>query len=187
MEGNVVCCKVKVYVTSGRQWVAPGRHYMIKSCLTYQGYPTLGDSRKYRYLCMAPQRSNAARVRNMSRFNGGKNEAVPGKRSFKCWVSVETILFVYLGLYCLVLCFITVFLAKLSYKFRYVNVLKWHRFSRHWQPDVTQVFAFDCCEMYGSMLRLCVSPPGPLNTVSGVMHLGLCCRVFNFNNNILLF
>ena len=43
-----------------------------------------------------PQRSNAARVRNMSRFNGGKlpgnskhyfkkskDKAVPGKRSFK--------------------------------------------------------------------------------------------------------
>ena len=57
----------------------------------------------------APQRSNAARVRNMKRFNGGKfpgnskhffktsnDKAVPGKRSFKRWVSVEKFLFVYL-------------------------------------------------------------------------------------------
>ena len=45
-----------------------------------------------------PQRSNAMRVRNMNRFNGGKlpgnskhfyktskDEAVPGKRSIKRW------------------------------------------------------------------------------------------------------
>ena len=48
------------------------------------------------YYAQGPQRSNAARVRNMNRFNGGKlpgnskhflktskDKAVPGKRSFK--------------------------------------------------------------------------------------------------------
>ena len=97
-----------------------------------------------------PQRSNAARVRNMNRFNGGKlpgnskhffktskDIAVPGKRSFKRWVSVETFLFVYLWLYRLVLCFVTVFPAKRSYELRSLNALNWYRFSRHWQPDVT--------------------------------------------------
>ena len=57
----------------------------------------------------ALQRSNAARVRNMSRFNGGKlpgnskhffqkskDKAVPEKRSFKRLVSLEKFLFVYL-------------------------------------------------------------------------------------------
>ena len=55
------------------------------------------------------QRSNAACVRNMNRFNGGKlpgnskhffktskDKAVPGKRSFKRRVSEEEFLFVYL-------------------------------------------------------------------------------------------
>ena len=83
-----------------------------------------------------PQRSNAALVRNMSRFNGGKfagkskhffkkakDKAVPENRSFKRRVSVEKFLFVYL--YRLVLYFVTatVFLTKLSYEIRSVNTL----------------------------------------------------------------
>ena len=84
------------------------------------------------FKAITPQRSNAPRVRNMSRFNGGKlpgnskhffkkskDKAVPGKRSFKLWVSVEKFLFVYLSLYRLILCFVTVFLAKLSYELRF--------------------------------------------------------------------
>ena len=83
-----------------------------------------------------PQRSNAARVRKLNRFNGGKlpgnskhlfktskDKAVPGKRGFKRWVSVEKFLFVYLWLNRLVLCFVTVFPAKLSYELRSVNAL----------------------------------------------------------------
>ena len=97
-----------------------------------------------------PQRSNALRVRNMSRFNGGKlpgnskhffkkskDKAVPGKRSFKLWVSVEKFLFVYMWLYHLILCFVTVFLAKVSYELCSIFALNWYRFSRHWQLDVT--------------------------------------------------
>ena len=89
----------------------------------------------WKYMCL-PQRSNAARVRILNRFNGGKlpgnskhlfktskDKAVPGKRSFKRWVSVEKFLFVYLWLYRLVLCFVTVFPAKLSYELRSVNDL----------------------------------------------------------------
>ena len=102
------------------------------------------------FLACDPQRSNTARVRNVNRFNGGKlpgnskhffkrseDKAFPGKRSFKCWVSVEKFLFVSLWLNRLVLCFVTVFPAKLSYELRSVNALNWYRFSRHWQPDVT--------------------------------------------------
>ena len=72
----------------------------------------------------------------MSRFNGGKlprnsrhfykkseDKAVPGKRSFKRWVSLKKFLFVYLWLYRLVLCFVTVFLAKLSNELRSVDAL----------------------------------------------------------------
>ena len=101
-------------------------------------------------LSQPPQRSNAARVRNMSWFNGGKlpgnskhsfkkskDKAVPGKRIFKRWVSVEKFVFVYLWLYRLLLCFVTVFPAKLSYELHSVNALNWYRFSRHWQPEVT--------------------------------------------------
>ena len=82
-------------------------------------------------LAADPERSNAVRVRNMNRFNGGKlpgnskhffktskDKEVPGKRSFKRWVSVEKFPFVYLLLYRLVLCFVTVFPAKLSYELR---------------------------------------------------------------------
>ena len=90
---------------------------------------------------LPPQRSNAALVCNMSTFNGGKlpgkskyflkkskDKAVPGKRRFKRWISVEKFLFVYLWPYRLVLCFVTVFPAKLSYKLRSVNALNWYRF-----------------------------------------------------------
>ena len=93
------------------------------------------------FFLVSPQRSNAARVRNMNTFNGGKlpgnpkhflktskDKAVPGKRSFKRWISLEKFLFVYLWLYRLVLSFVTVFLAKLCYELCPVNVLNWYRF-----------------------------------------------------------
>ena len=67
-----------------------------------QSWTTIFDTR-------IPQRSNAVRVCNMNIFNGGKlpgnskhffktskDKAVPGKRSFKRWMSVEKFPFVYL-------------------------------------------------------------------------------------------
>ena len=112
---------------------------------TLLGSSNTRSTSKYKYCCkkipLTPQRSNAARLRNMNRFNGGKSpgnskhflktskdKAVPGNRNFKRWVSVEEFLFVYLWLYRLVLCFVTAFAAKLSYELRSVNDLNWYRF-----------------------------------------------------------
>ena len=61
--------------------------------------------------------------------------------------------FVYLWLYRLVLCFVAVFLAKLSYELRSVNGLSWYRFSRHWQQDVVCCFTFDRCELISYISR----------------------------------
>ena len=78
----------------------------------------------------------SARVRNMSSFNGGKlrgnskhffkkskDKAVPGKRSFKLLVSGKVPVYLPLTLSPPVLCFDTVFLAKLSYELLFVNAL----------------------------------------------------------------
>ena len=77
---------------------------------------------------VTPQRSNAARVRNMSRFNDGKlpgnlkhcfkeskDKANPEKRRFKLEYLLKVCVSVCLPLSLSpVLCFVTVFLAKFS-------------------------------------------------------------------------
>ena len=81
----------------------------------------------HRHQDPTPQRSNTARVCNMSRFDGdklpgnsehcfkkSKDKAVPRKRRFRRSVSMEK---------CLVLSFVTVFRAQLFYELRSANAL----------------------------------------------------------------
>ena len=139
-----------------------------------------------------PQRSNAARVRNMNRFNGGKlpgnskhffktskDKAVPGKASFKRWVSVEKFLFFYLWLYRLVLCSVTVFPARLFYELRSVNALNWYRFSRHWQPDVTYVLRLTAVNPRGACL-ISGLKKGGLSSSGNLKRQGACFNSYIF-------
>lgn len=88
---------------------------------------------------------NTRKLKNW--FKKSNDKALAWKRSFNCLESAEKVLFVYLWLYRLVLCFVTltVFLAMPSYEVRSVNASNWYGY-KALTTGRDVVFAFDRCE-----------------------------------------
>lgn len=82
----------------------------------YYAPPQRSNSRACRRKSDICCRQNGGKLKRKITFNKSKAKAVTGKRSFtEHWESVEKFPFVYLWLYRLVFCSVTVFLAILSY------------------------------------------------------------------------